>query len=328
LAAWHIRAAFPNRRTRDEAGLTNANAPIYFTKLQKRCFERGAPLTERTKVLGRLTPIQAALAGLLLLLLLLQIAIIVLLLRTNSATQPLVDRSEALAQLADGGPYLNQDTVRQLLGLAGAELAELADSRIQYTVHISQTVPITTDVLINEQITVPISLQVNRTIPIKTEIPIRKQVLVPVNLEIDQVIAIDTTVPFKDQLVVPVNDVIEIDEVFETSLLGQTVNFPVRGAIPIQLDVVVPIDKEFPIQTDIPVRFPISQTLLVDLNWTVPIDLDIPVNLPIETEVVVPIYRNIPISVEIPVVLDVPIDIAIGDTPLGAYLRRIGDQLP
>jgi hypothetical protein len=42
----------------------------------------------------------------------------------------------------------------------------------------------------------------------------------------------------------------------------------------------------------------------------------------------VPLNWTIPINIEVPLVLDVPIDIAIGDTPLGEYLRNLAGQLP
>jgi hypothetical protein len=297
--------------------------PCILQKITDFAFGIGVPLKEI-----RPTALQAALGGLVLLLGASQIITIVILLRTRSATQPLVDRSDTLTELAEGGPYFSQTSVRELLGLAGRELAGLADSRIQYTVHVSQTVPIATDVVINEQIPVPVDLEINQVIPVHTEIPLQEQILVPVNLEIDRLVAIDTVIPFQDEIVVPIDEVVQVDEIFETSLLGQTVNIPIRGAIPVQMNVVVPIDKQLPVKTEIPVQFPISETLPIDLDRMVPLNLDIPVNLPVEIEVVVPISRTIPVRVDVPLVLDVPIDIAISDTPLGQYLQRLGEQLP
>ena len=39
------------------------------------------------------------------------------------------------------------------------------------------------------------------------------------------------------------------------------------------------------------------------------------------------ISRTIPIQTQVPIVLDVPIDIALGDTPFGEYLRNLGESL-
>jgi hypothetical protein len=283
-------------------------------------------LRER-RLFQRFTPFQVTITGLVLLCLVLQSVVIAILLRTRPTAQPLLERSDALVELADQGPYINQATAQLLLSVAATELAGLAESHIQYTVHISQTLPLATDILVDEQIPVPISLVVEHTLPISTSIPFRKEILVPVNLDIDQVFSIDTSVPFQDEIVVPVDDVIHIDERFQTRLLGQTISIPIRGDIPVRLDVRVPIDTEFPVQADIPVVFTISESLPVDLDWDVPVELEIPISLPLETEVVVPFRRSIPISVEVPIVLDVPIDIALGDTPLGEYLQKLGEQL-
>lgn len=279
------------------------------------------------KLLKRFTPFQLAITGLAVLCLALQIGIMAILLRTRATAQPILARSATLVELADQGPYISQATAKILLALAATELTELAEGHIHYTVHISQTVPISTEVVLNERIPVPVSLEVNDTLPVNAEIPFQEEILVPVNLEIDQVFSVDTTVPFKDEIVVPVDDVVHIDERFETRVLGQTINIPIRGDIPVKLSVKVPIDKKIPVQTDIPVKFPISETLPVEIGWTIPVDLEIPVNLPVETEVIVPFERTIPINVQVPIVLDVPIDIAISDTPFGEYLRNLGEQL-
>jgi len=279
------------------------------------------------RLLKRFTPFQLTVAGLLLLSLTLNMGLLAVMLDTRAKTQPLVSRSDALVELADQGPYVQEAPVKVLLALAAAELTQLADERIQYTFPISQTLHISTDVAVNERIPVPISLVVSHTIPVNVELPLQEEVLVPVRLEVDQVFSVSTSVPFRDEIVVPVDDVIHIDERFETRVLGQDISIPIRGDIPIKLSVSVPIDKEFPVEADIPVQFPISETLPVEIEWTIPVNLDIPINLPVETDVIVPFSRTIPINIQAPVVLDVPIDIALSETPLGEILRDLGERL-
>jgi hypothetical protein len=278
-------------------------------------------------LLQRFTPFQLTVAGLLLLSLALNIGVFAVLLHMRAETQPLVSRSDALVELANQGPYVREAPIKVLLALAAAELTQLAEERIQYTFPISQTLRISTDIVVDEHISVPISLVVSHTLPVNVEIPLQEDVLVPVRLEVDQVFSISTTVPFRDEIVVPVDDVIHIDERFEIRVLGQDIEIPIRGDIPVKLNVTVPIDKEFPVVADIPVRFPISETLPVEIEWTIPVDLEIPINLPVETDVIVPFSRTIPISIQAPVVLDVPIDIALSETPLGEILRDLGEQL-
>ncbi len=279
-------------------------------------------------LLGQRRPsFRATITALLALCLVLQTGVIVALLRARSQAQPILDRSTALARLADNGPYVSQTTLKALLGQASAGLNTLAEGRLQYTLHISQTVAITTNLAVHENIPVPISLVISHTIPVNAAIPFNEQILVPINLEIDQVFPISTTIPFQEEIVVPVDDVITIDENFETRVLGQTIKIPIRGDIPVKLTIRAPIDKNIAVRTSIPVHFFISETLLVDFDRVIPVNLEIPVNLPIETSVIVPLNRTIPISLAVPLVLDVPIDIAIGDTFLGEYLRNLGEQL-
>ena len=285
-------------------------------------------MTKEQRPLTPFSRTQILFFGLVLLLIGLQIGIIAALRRDRAASRTVLDRSDDLIALADGGPYINLATVRALWAVATADLSELADSHIRYTVHISEMVPISTDILVDEHIPVQISVVLSNTVPVNAEIPIQKEMIVPVNLEIEQEFVVSTTVRFQDAILVPIDEVIHIDESFETRVLGQTVSIPVRGDIPIRMEVTVPIDTVFPVQASVPVAFPIAEELPVDIDWLIPIDLEIPVEFPVNTQVTVPFKRTIPIRLEVPVVLDVPIDIALGDTAFGAYLRDLGELLP
>ncbi len=225
-----------------------------------------------------------------------------------------------------------QAAARTMLGNAATQLTEVADSHIQYTVHLSQTLPISTSIAVNEKVRVPVSLTVDNTIPIDTQIPVRQKIAVPVKLNINQAFPVDTTVPFKDTIVVPINKVISIDETFgipvQVPMYGEaTIQVPIRADIPVKLDIEVPVDKQIPVKTTIPVSFPISETLPVDINMTIPVKMDIPVHMPVETEVTGPLSQTVPVNVQVPLAMDVPVDIAIGDTPLGEHLRSLGDEL-
>lgn len=276
---------------------------------------------------SRLTPFQRIMVSLLALCLVAQAAILLLLLDTRARARPLTTRSAALVELADQGPYLRQATVDGLLLLAADQLDALAESRLRYTFHLSQSFPFSTTVAVDERIAVPVNLVIEETIPIQTDIPLQQQVVVPVRLTIDQVVPVDTVIPFNDELTVPVEDVLHIDERFTVRVLGQDISLPIRGDIPISLTLVVPVEAEFPFQAEVPVSFPVSETLPVAVDWLVPVDLEVPVRLPVETTVEVPFERDLPIRVTVPVALDVPLDIALDETPLGGYLRELARRL-
>src|SRR5262245_14788542 len=123
----------------------------------------------------RFTPFQVIITGLVLLSLGLNLFMLVTLWQT---------RNKAQAMLTQAATHLN----------------EVAEGHIQHTFHISQTLPISTNISINENIRAPVSLVVSNTIPVNGEIPIRKKIIVPVDLKVDQVFPVDTTVPFKDEI--------------------------------------------------------------------------------------------------------------------------------
>jgi hypothetical protein len=222
--------------------------------------------------------------------------------------------------------------VNSTLAQAADDIIALADDHIRYTVKIDQTVPISTNIVIDEEILVPVSLEVNHTITVENEIPFQQEIDVPVNLEIDELFPIDTTVPFKDEITVPIDEVITIDEKFgipiQVPLYGEAIlDIPIRADIPVEFDVQVPIDRNIPVETNIPVKFPISKTLTVEIDRNVPIEMEIPVSIPVKTEVTVLFSRTIPIEVDVPIVMDIPLDIAISETPFGDYLRDLGESL-
>ena len=105
----------------------------------------------------------------------LQIGIIAALQRDRVAAQPVLDRSDDLIALADGGPYIELVTVRALLAAAATGLADLADSHIRYTVHISELVPISTEILVDERIPVQISVVFSNTVPVNAAIPFHSE---------------------------------------------------------------------------------------------------------------------------------------------------------
>lgn len=258
---------------------------------------------------GRLTPFKVVITVLVLLSLCLHAGMIVVLLRVKQ----------------EASTVLNQ---------AAADLTTFADEHIAFTVPLSQTLLISTDVAMDEEFLVPVSLVVSRTIPIEAEVPLNFQVDVPVHFTVDHVFPISTTIPFQDVITVPIDQVIEIDRTFGVPIrippkIGPEVmlDVPIRAEIPIKMDVKVPIDKQIPVRAEIPVALPISETLSVEINETLPLAVDVPINLPVETQVVVPFKRTIPIQAEVPVVLDVPVDIALRDTPLGELLLDLAERI-
>lgn len=326
---------------------------------------------------------------------------------------------------------------------AAADIETLSTDHFQTNIKINQTIPIATEVTIDDELVVPVSMVVNNTLPIKTEIPFNDELAIPLNLsDLGDSVPISTTVAFNQVITVPIS--VELDKVLPallpaplgqdievplalntgqvlpinsrvlldqaaavpinlsvnqefmaaTELFGQAISVPVtldvsrvisasatlvpdtelsvpldfslEGLLPantttelgatsikttdrsviipipsadeivtslpatqrtVQFDMQIPINQEFPIQTNIPLNLPFGDEFKVQINKNIPIDMQVPINLPIETELTVPINLTVPIAMEVPVAMDVPIDIALTDTPFGGYLQSLSDRL-
>jgi hypothetical protein len=99
--------------------------------------------------------------------------------------------------------------------------------------------------------TISYTVEINQDIPVKTSIPFEQEVLVPVN----------TTIPINTSVIVPI----------DAGPLGKfDITVPIIAAIPIALDIAVPISKTIdidttvPLQLQIPVTVPLSETPLAE----------------------------------------------------------------
>ena len=93
------------------------------------------------------------------------------------------------------------------------------------------------------------TIEVSEEIPVKTTVPFEEEVLVPVN----------TTIPLNTTVIVPI----------DAGPLGTyDIDIPIRAAIPINLEVAVPIeetieiDTTVPLNLEVPVEIPVSETPL------------------------------------------------------------------
>lgn len=98
-------------------------------------------------------------------------------------------------------------------------------------------------------------------------------------------------------------------------------NLPIAVDIPVQEDMMIPVQGNFAINTD--VRVPIDAGVLGTFVLNVPIDTSIP----LDVKVPVQISQTVAISTNIPLSLTVPIDIMADDPPFQRFVGELRSWL-
>ena len=177
-----------------------------------------------------------------------------------------------------------RSTSKTVLLQAADSLDTLANDSFQHTVRVNENVPIATDVVIDEEVLVPISLEVNHILPIKTEIPFEDELTVPLNLDqFGDSVPINTTIPFNQVITVPIN--LAVEQILPATLplpLGQDIEIPMQvdsGQV-LSLDSRVLLNRN----TDIPLNLNIDEEFLAETTLFGQV-ISVPINLDIDREV-------------------------------------------
>jgi|GEM_PF-2280083 len=205
-------------------------------------------------------------------------------------------------------------------------LDALSGQHFQYTVQINQTVPVATEITINKEISVPISMVVEQTIPIKTEIPFQDELTIPLSsADIGETFPISTTIPFNQVITVPVT--VGLEQLLSTSALGA---FGQEIIVPVDLG----IDQLLPVSSTVSLNEAVSIPLELDINQeisataqlfgqeiTVPVNLDVNKIVSASANLITGGRGNVPLNLSINQVL--PSDITV---PLGVTTAETTDK--
>ena len=211
-----------------------------------------------------------------------------------------------------------RSTSKTVLLQAADSLDTLSNESFQYVVKVNQNVPVETEVVINEEVVVPVNLVVDHILPIKTEIPFDDEITIPLNLEqFGKSVPINTTIPFNQVITIPIN--IPIEQILPATLpapLGQDIE------IPLQIDSgqVLSIDSKVLLNrnTNIPLNLNINQEFLAETTMfgqviSVPINLDINRIISATAEMA-PSNVDIPLSFSLEDIVPANTSTAIGST--------------
>lgn len=145
----------------------------------------------------------------------------------------------------------------------GAELA-LRDQIAQ--VAITQALPI--DVQLQEGLELLVDGNVETSVPVNQVVKVPLQETLDVTVDFDGAVDVNLDVPF--QTMVRVDEMMPLEAVLDVKIMGVWTKLPIRGVLPIRLNVpvntVVPVRQSLPLAFSQPARVALDQTLSVPLN--------------------------------------------------------------
>jgi hypothetical protein len=103
--------------------------------------------------------------------------------------------------------------------------------------------------------------------------------------------------------------------------------FPIQQSFPFSTTVQLNESLDVPIHTTVPIRQKISVPVDVPVVGTVDLPVDLNFDVPVSTTVTVAIKKQIPISTSVDLNTNVPINLDLGQAPLGDVLRSLEDRL-
>ena len=209
-------------------------------------------------------------------------------------------------------------------------LVRLGNSEIDYTVHVEDTLEISTAFTIEQTVPVLVEMGVKYNLPFKAMIPVDQQIETPIKLTISQKIHLDTAILFKNKIVVPLDEIISVDQKFTIPTNRKKkkgIGVPIIADIPLKQNITLDIKNPISILTDIPVKIPISETIPVKIQLTIPVDINVPLNIPVKSEAMITFPYKLPVSGKIPLNLDIPVKIPLSATPIKSKADSIAIEL-
>lgn len=183
--------------------------------------------------------------------------------------------------------------------------------------------PLQVRVKVKDALDVAVNGRVDAQIPINEQLNVAlTQTLTP-RVYFDSLVPISTMIPVKE--VIKVNQNLPIDTKVQVKILGKDVTLPLKGSIPLQLD--VPIDIQVPLQQKVHLKFDAPVKTVLKENLNIPLQTQLNANIPIQGKLNVPITSELNASVDVKNTL--PVKIAKGELkiPLSSmYLDRVQSQ--
>lgn len=223
-----------------------------------------------------------------------------------------------------------KNMVESRLSKVSGMLTRLGNSEIDYTVHVEDTLEISTAFSIKEVVSVFVEMRVKYDLPFKAMIPVDQQIETPITLTVDKTIHLDTVFMFKNKIVAPLDEIISVDQMFTIPTNREKkkgINIPIVADIPLKQTISLDIKDPISVLADIPIKIPISETIPVKIELTIPVDINVPIDIPVKSEALITFPYQLPISGKIPLNLDIPVKIPLSATPIKSKSDSIAYEL-
>lgn len=145
------------------------------------------------------------------------------------------------------------------------------------------------------------ALDVDVTGRVKTVIPIRENLSVPIQQTLNPIVHFDNQVPIKTIIPVRenliVNQDLAVDTKVKVRVLGKDISLPLKGMIPIKLD--VPIEMDVPLDQLVHLKFEAPVQANLKENLRIPLKTDLDVDIPVEGHLNAPVKTALEASVDV-----------------------------
>ncbi len=104
-------------------------------------------------------------------------------------------------------------------------------------------------------------------------------------------------------------------------------DFPIQQSFPVSTTVLLDETLDVPIDTIVPIRQNITVPVEVPVLGQIELPVEINMDVPVSTTVTVAINKEIPISTSVDLNTSIPIELDLGQPPLGDVLRELEESL-
>jgi len=208
---------------------------------------------------------------------------------------------------------------------AAQNLKEIGNGVITDTISFDSTIPLDTEINILRTVPVDLKMALNDSLKIMLTKNQPLNLKIPINIDLDQVLHVDTTLTLTDTLEFTTSGNIPVDQKFTVL---KKFKIPVKASIPLQNESLsAKLQGATSFRSDIPIRLNINDSLPVNLDLVIPIDQKAKIDYLIKNSALISFPQKIRIKGMVPIHLKIPIQIPLSKTVLKKYLDSTASNL-
>lgn len=215
----------------------------------------------------------------------------------------------------------------RLQGVA-TDLRGLAGGSIETTITVRQTLDLDAEIQIAAPTKIDLALDVDGKVPVNLRVRIKEELKVPINMDIEKMIEMDSIVVVPEPTKVRARADIGLEQALKWRVarpLAPAIN--ISGSVPLDQEIEIEFPDALRVKCDVPVHFPLQMDLLVPLEFDIPVDEVMDLRMAIQQQAKVGFPEPLLITGEVPVVMEIPVLIPLSQTPVGPSLEKVARAL-